>query len=77
MTSRIKDLKHGATREDQLEIARAEAPELQRVDWKRDKGLRKLYFYAAIICVASATTGYDGYVPTPNFGSPLTCSDLC
>lgn len=60
MASKLKNIKHGATREEQVEAARAEAPELQRVDWKRDKGLRKLYFYAAIICIASATTGYDG-----------------
>ena len=44
------------------ESAQAEAPHLARVDWKTDKGLRQLYFYAFIICIASATTGYDGYV---------------
>ncbi|KAF9700159.1 hypothetical protein EKO04_001867 [Ascochyta lentis] len=43
-----------------LEIAQAEAPHLARVDWKSDPGLRKLYFWAFIICIASATTGYDG-----------------
>ena len=62
MASRLRELKHGATREDQLEVARAEAPELERVNWRRDPGLRKLYFYAAILCIASATTGYDGCV---------------
>ncbi|KAL2270194.1 hypothetical protein VTJ83DRAFT_2378 [Remersonia thermophila] len=45
--------------------AQEEAPKFERVDWKRDPGLRKLYFYAAILCVASATTGYDGML----FGS--------
>ena len=44
-----------------LETAQAEAPHLARVDWKSDPGLRKLYFWAFIICIASATTGYDGY----------------
>lgn len=44
-----------------FEIAQAEAPQLRRVDWKSDPGLRKLYFWAFIICIASATTGYDGY----------------
>jgi hypothetical protein len=44
-----------------VEIAQAEAPHLARVDWKSDPGLRKLYFWAFIICIASATTGYDGY----------------
>ncbi|KAK5094121.1 hypothetical protein LTR70_004307 [Exophiala xenobiotica] len=60
MASKIKEIRQSTTREDQLEIARAEAPELERVNWRKDKGLRKLYFYAAIICIASATTGYDG-----------------
>jgi hypothetical protein len=44
------------------EIAQAEAPHLARVNWRTDRGLRQLYFYAFIICIASATTGYDGYV---------------
>jgi hypothetical protein len=39
-----------------------EAPNLRYVDWKRDPGLRKLYFWAFILCIASATTGYDAYV---------------
>jgi len=43
-----------------VEAVLAEAPQLDRVEWRKDPGLRKLYFYAAIICVASATTGYDG-----------------
>jgi hypothetical protein len=37
-----------------------EAPEFERVEWTKDPGLRKLYFYAFVLCVASATTGYDG-----------------
>lgn len=44
----------------EAQVAQAEAPELEYVNWWQDPGLRKLYFYAAIICVASATTGYDG-----------------
>lgn len=44
-----------------VELAQAEAPHLARVNWTSDPGLRKLYFYAGIICIASATTGYDGY----------------
>lgn len=40
--------------------AAEEAPKFERVDWKSDPGLRKLYFYAFVLCVASATTGYDG-----------------
>jgi hypothetical protein len=48
-----------------VEVAQAEAPHLERVNWRSDPGLRKLYFYAFIICIASATTGYDGYVSPP------------
>jgi hypothetical protein len=44
-----------------VELAQAEAPHLARVNWRSDAGLRKLYMYCGIICVASATTGYDGY----------------
>lgn len=40
--------------------AQEEAPAFEKVDWKRDRGLRKLYFYAIVLCMASATTGYDG-----------------
>ncbi|KAF2111367.1 general substrate transporter [Lophiotrema nucula] len=43
-----------------VELAQAEAPHLARVNWKSNPGLRKLYFWAFIICIASATTGYDG-----------------
>lgn len=45
---------------DEVAIAVAEAPEIPYVDWKKSPNMRKLYFYAAIICMASATTGYDG-----------------
>ena len=45
-----------------VEAVQAEAPHLARVEWRSDPGLRKLYFWAFIICIASATTGYDGYV---------------
>jgi hypothetical protein len=38
-----------------------DGPHLAKVDWKYDPGLRKLYFWAFIICIASATTGYDAY----------------
>lgn len=37
-----------------------DAPQFERVNWKKDPGLRKLYLYAFILCIASATTGYDG-----------------
>ncbi|KAI2633342.1 general substrate transporter [Xylaria nigripes] len=37
-----------------------EAPQFQKVTWYKDPGLRKLYFYCLVLCIASATTGYDG-----------------
>lgn len=43
-----------------LQQIQDETPQLERVDWRKDPGLRKLYFYAFILCIASATTGYDG-----------------
>jgi len=52
---------HGPRRDD-VEITPPVEPHLARVDWKSDPGLRKLYFWAFIICIASATTGYDAYV---------------
>lgn len=41
-------------------LAQEEAPQFEKVDWMKEPGLRKLYFYAFVLCVASATTGYDG-----------------
>lgn len=40
--------------------AQEAAPHLAKVKWTKSPGLRKLYFYAVILCIASATTGYDG-----------------
>jgi len=37
-----------------------DAPKFERVQWTKEPGLRKLYFYAVILSIASATTGYDG-----------------
>lgn len=48
--------------EDLTHLAQEEAPEFEKVDWKKDPGLRQLYFYAFVLCIASATTGYDGCV---------------
>ncbi|KAF2490031.1 general substrate transporter [Lophium mytilinum] len=44
----------------EVELAQAEAPHLRKVHWRSDPGLRKLYAWAFVICIASATTGYDG-----------------
>lgn len=40
--------------------AQEEAPQFEEVNWRKDPGLRQLYFYAGVLCIASATTGYDG-----------------
>lgn len=53
-----------ATNQADVKAAQAEAPHLARVNWRSDPGLRKLYLWAFIICIASATTGYDGQVIT-------------
>lgn len=47
-------------RTEETAHAQEEAPQFERVDWTKEPGLRKLYFYAFVLCVASATTGYDG-----------------
>lgn len=47
--------------EGKVQVAQAEAPEFEKVDWKREPHLRKLYAMAVVLMVASATTGYDGY----------------
>jgi hypothetical protein len=44
-----------------VQVAQAEAPVFEKVDWKREPHLRKLYAMAVVLMVASATTGYDGY----------------
>ncbi|KAK0347959.1 hypothetical protein LTR91_005840 [Friedmanniomyces endolithicus] len=44
----------------EVEAARAEAPQLNKVKWWKDAGLRKLYALCMVVCLASATTGYDG-----------------
>ncbi|KAK4945933.1 hypothetical protein LTR10_015026 [Elasticomyces elasticus] len=38
----------------------AAAPDIPRVQWTKSPNMRKLYFYCIILCVCSATTGYDG-----------------
>jgi hypothetical protein len=40
--------------------AAADAPEFEKVNWRKEPNMRRLYFWAVILCIASATTGYDG-----------------
>jgi len=56
----ITDIVKKTPNGDALAHAQEETPDFEKVDWKKDPGLRKLYFYAFVLCVASATTGYDG-----------------
>ncbi|KAI1852331.1 hypothetical protein JX265_006381 [Neoarthrinium moseri] len=62
---------------EELMHARDEAPTFEKVNWTKEPGLRKLYFYAVILCVASATTGYDGsfFNAVQNFESWLDFFD--
>lgn len=42
-------------------VANEQAPEFERVEWRKDPALRRLYILCAFgLMVASATTGYDG-----------------
>ncbi|KFY08085.1 hypothetical protein V492_06551 [Pseudogymnoascus sp. VKM F-4246] len=45
---------------DQVQVAQAEAPDFEKVNWRREPHLRKLYACGVVLMVASATTGYDG-----------------
>jgi len=49
-----------APKTDVVADVQAAAPTFEKVNWKKSPNMRKLYFYAAVLCVASATTGYDG-----------------
>jgi len=39
---------------------RADAPEFERVVWHKLPNMRKLFFHCSVLCIASATTGFDG-----------------
>ncbi|PGH10525.1 hypothetical protein AJ79_05453 [Helicocarpus griseus UAMH5409] len=43
-----------------VRVAQAEAPDFEKVNWKKEPHLRKLYALCAVLMIASATTGYDG-----------------
>jgi hypothetical protein len=40
--------------------AAADAPEFEKVNWRKLPNMRMLYWHACVLCIASATTGYDG-----------------
>jgi len=39
---------------------RDDAPEFEKVIWYKDPNMRKLFWHSSVLCIASATTGYDG-----------------
>ncbi|KFY31023.1 hypothetical protein V493_01477 [Pseudogymnoascus sp. VKM F-4281 (FW-2241)] len=49
-----------STKKQAQAAIQASGPHLAKVQWWSDPGMRQLYFYAGILCVCSATTGYDG-----------------
>ncbi|WQF77640.1 Putative major facilitator, sugar transporter, major facilitator superfamily [Colletotrichum destructivum] len=67
----LKGLSQKKPKGEAVVQAQAEAPDFEKVDWIKDPGLRKLYFYAFVLCIASATTGYDGmfFNSVQNFSS--------
>jgi MFS family permease len=40
--------------------AHADAPRFEKVNWRKEPHLRKLYIMTIFLLIASATTGYDG-----------------
>jgi len=56
MASKLARAPHQEERAEAL----AAAPEIPRVVWHKSPNMRKLYFYAIILCINSATTGFDG-----------------
>ncbi|OBT92298.1 hypothetical protein VE01_09520 [Pseudogymnoascus verrucosus] len=46
--------------EDKVQVAQAEAPDFEKVHWRSEPHLRKLYAFGFVLMIASATTGYDG-----------------
>ena len=59
--------KMGATaHNDDIQVAQAEAPRFEHVEWTKEPHLRKLYLCTVVLMFGSATTGYDGYGCTAN-----------
>lgn len=53
-------IKRTAPNKEATVVAQQEAPKFEHVNWTKEPGLRKLYWHAFVLCIASATTGYDG-----------------
>jgi hypothetical protein len=39
---------------------REDAPQFEKVIWYKHPNMRKLFWHSSVLCIASATTGYDG-----------------
>lgn len=57
---KLATLQNRAAKTEATTHAQEEAPELEKVQWLKDRGLRKLFFYSFVLCIGSSTTGYDG-----------------
>lgn len=49
-----------APRQEERAEVLAAAPDIPKVTWYKSPNMRTLYFFAGILCINSATTGYDG-----------------
>jgi hypothetical protein len=49
-----------APKKETVAEVQSAAPKFEKVKWSKSANMRKLYFYCVILCVCSATTGYDG-----------------
>jgi MFS family permease len=49
-----------ASAAEELELAREQAPNFEKVTWYKEPHLRQLYFLSIFLLIGSATTGYDG-----------------
>lgn len=50
----------GPPNQDKRALAVAAAADLPKVTWYKSPNMRTLYFFAFVLCINSATTGYDG-----------------
>jgi hypothetical protein len=50
----------GLGADEKTQRLRDEAPKFEKVTWYKDPALRKLIFYACVLCASSMGTGWDG-----------------
>jgi hypothetical protein len=59
----LKSANIQAHAEETRQHALDEAPEFEKINWRTNPSIRKLYINCALgLLIGSATTGYDGYV---------------